>query len=55
MAGGAISITGSSTSTLDVIGSQDISRTLQSGGGGNYAVSWDAEKTPRLRQLTLVE
>ena len=55
MAGGAISITGNSTSTLDVIGSQYISRTLQSGGNGNYAVSWTADTTPRTRQLNLVE
>ena len=55
VAGGAISITGNSTSTLDVIGSQYISRTLQSGGNGNYAVNWTADTTPRLRQLNLVE
>jgi hypothetical protein len=55
VAGGAISITGSSTSTLDVIGSQYISRTLQSGGNGNYAVNWTADTTPRTRQLNLVE
>ena len=55
VAGGPIKITGSSTSTLDVIGSQYISRTLQSGGSGSYTVDWDAENTAPLRQLALVE
>ena len=54
-AGGPISITGSSLTTLDVIGSQYISDTLESGGSGSYAVNWSVNQTARLRQLTLVE
>jgi Flp pilus assembly protein TadG len=55
VAGGEIKITGSSSSALDVIGAQYISRTLQSGGNGNYTVDWQATKTARTRQLTIVE
>jgi hypothetical protein len=55
VAGGPISITGSSATSLDVIGSQYISDTLQSGGNGSYQVNWDPQKTARLRQLCLVE
>ena len=55
VAGGPIQITGSSATTLDVIGSQYISDTLQSGGNGNYAVNWQVDTTARVRQLNLVE
>jgi hypothetical protein len=55
VAGGPINITGSSLTTIDVIGSQYISRTLESGGNGNYAVNWNVDQTARLRQLALVE
>ncbi|MBI1916027.1 MAG: hypothetical protein HYS12_15015 [Planctomycetes bacterium] len=55
VAGGTIKITGSNSTTLDVIGSQYISRTLESGGNGKYAVSWQVDQTARLRQLQLVE
>jgi hypothetical protein len=55
VAGGPIQITGSSATSLDVIGSQYISDTLQSGGNGNYQVNWDPQKTARIRQLCLVE
>jgi putative Flp pilus-assembly TadE/G-like protein len=55
VANGPISITGSSTTTLDVIGSQYISRTLQSGGNGNYTVNWQPDKTAPVRQFGLVE
>src|SRR5262249_57739970 len=55
VAGGPIQITGSSATTLDVIGSQYISDTLQSGGNGNYAVNWQVDTTARIRQLNLVE
>jgi hypothetical protein len=51
----SMQITGSSTTTLDVIGSQYISDTLQAGGNGTYAVNWDPNKTAPLRQLGLVE
>ena len=47
VAGGAIKITGSDTSALDVIGSQYISRTLQTGGNGKYTVDWKAPATAR--------
>jgi Flp pilus assembly protein TadG len=55
VADGAIKVSGSSTSSLDVIGSQYISRTLQTGGNGQFAVNWDAQNTARLRQVGLVE
>jgi hypothetical protein len=55
VAGGPIQITGSSATSLDVIGSQYISDTLQSGGNGSYQVNWDPQKTARLRELCLVE
>jgi len=55
VAGGAIKITGSDASNLDVIGSQYISRTLQSGGNGSYQVNWNPDNTAPQRQLTLVE
>ncbi len=55
VAGGPIKITGSSSTQLDVIGSQYISDTLESGGNGKYAVNWSVAQTARLRQLQLVE
>ena len=55
VAGGPIKITGSNATNLDIIGSQYISRTLQSGGNGSYTVDWNPDKTARLRQLALVE
>jgi Putative Flp pilus-assembly TadE/G-like len=55
VAGGAIKITGSSSTSLDVIGSQYISRTVQTGGSGQYSVNWDPQNTARLRQVGLVE
>jgi hypothetical protein len=48
-------ITGSSTTNIDIIGSQYISDTLQAGGNGNYTVSWNANQTARLRQINLTE
>ncbi len=55
VAGGEMKITGSSSSNLDVIGSQYISRTLQSGGNGQYKVDWNPNTVAPLRQLALVE
>jgi hypothetical protein len=54
-AGGELKVTGSNTSNADVIGSQYISRTLQSGGNGQYKVDWSPQKTARIRKLSLVE
>src|SRR5262245_13585348 len=50
-----IKITGSDSTNLDVIGSQYISRTLQTGGNGRYVVNWDPDMVAPLRQLALVE
>jgi hypothetical protein len=50
-----IKITGSSSSALDVIGSQYISRTLQTGGSGAYKVDWSPQKTARIREIGIVE
>jgi hypothetical protein len=55
VAGGPIQITGSSATNMDVIGSQYISRTLQSGGNGQYMVNWDPNNVAPLRQLAIVE
>jgi hypothetical protein len=55
VAGGTIKITGSDTTGLDVIGSQYISRLLQSGGNGSYTVNWDPDVVAPLRQLAIVE
>jgi hypothetical protein len=54
-AGAPIKITGSDAVGGDVIGSQYISRTLQTGGNGKYKVDWSPQKTARIRELTLVE
>lgn len=55
VAGGELKITGSNSSSADVIGSQYISGTLQSGGNGQYKVDWSPQKTARVRKLGLVE
>jgi hypothetical protein len=55
VAGGPIQITGSSQTSMDVIGSQYISRTLQSGGNGQYMVDWTPDNVAPLRQLQIVE
>jgi hypothetical protein len=54
-AGGPISITGSSATGADVIGSQYISDTLQIGGNGKFSVNWDPKQTAPVRQLAIVE
>ena len=54
-AAGLLQITGSDSTGVDVIGSQYISRLLQSGGNGKYKVDWRADKTAAIRQLNLVE
>jgi hypothetical protein len=55
VAGGEIKITGNDSAGLDVIGSQYISRTLQSGGNGKYSVTWDPSYATPLRLVGLVE
>jgi hypothetical protein len=54
-AGAPIKITGSNSSSVEVIGSQYISRTLQAGGNGAYEVDWSPQKTAKIRELSLVE
>jgi hypothetical protein len=54
-AGAGLKITGSSLSGVDVIGSQYISDTLQSGGNGQYTVNWQPQLTTPIRQLAIVE
>jgi hypothetical protein len=50
-----LKITGSSSSTVDVIGSQYISDTLQLGGNGLININWSPQGTARQRLLGLVE
>ncbi len=50
-----LSITGSNSTGADIIGSQYISDTLQSGGNGKYNVNWSPNYTAPIRQLQIVE
>jgi hypothetical protein len=50
-----LKVTGSSSSSVDVIGSQYISDTLQLGGNGKININWSQQSIARLRLIGLVE